>query len=132
MNHLHSSLSPSLVTLAHEHANAIVNELAGVTAVIVATTDGFDIASSVRIDIDSARLAALASSIAAIGEVVSAEARLGSTRCVTVETDSGFAVAYRVARLDVPMVIKVLGGPDAVLAQVKYRAAAAATLLRDA
>jgi hypothetical protein len=49
-----------------------------------------------------------------------------------VETDSGFAVAHRIARLDVPMVIKVLGGPDAVLAQVKYRAAGAAATLRDA
>jgi hypothetical protein len=47
-------------------------------------------------------MAALASSIAAIGAVVSAGSRLGSSRSVTVGTDNGFAVAYRVARLDVP------------------------------
>ena len=126
------AIAAPVVAAAREYAEAIVSELVGVKAVVVATTDGFDVVTAARGDIDAARVAALASSIAAIGEVVSSEARLGASRCVTIETDSGFAVAYRVARADLPLVIKVLAGPDAVLAQVKYRASAAAHALEIA
>jgi uncharacterized protein len=126
------SLPPAVLAAAAEHAQAIVSEVAGVSAVVIATIDGFDVASALRSNIDAPRIAALASSIAAIGEVVSSEAGLGNVRCVTVETDAGFAVAHRVARADVPMVVKVLGRADAVLAQVKYRAAASALALERA
>jgi uncharacterized protein len=127
-----NAISAAVRAAALDQANSIISELAGVTAVIVATVDGFDVASVVRGSIDAPRIAALASSIAAIGEVVSSEANLGTSRCVTIETDAGFAVAHRVARLDIPMVLKVLGGRDAVLGQVKYRAAAAASILEKA
>lgn len=119
-------IAAPVVAAAREYAEAIVSELVGVKAVVVATTDGFDVVTAARGDIDAARIAALASSIAAIGDVVSSEAKLGASRCVTIETDNGLAVAYRVARADLPLVIKVLAGADAVLAQVKYRASAAA------
>jgi uncharacterized protein len=125
-------LPDSLRAAAHAHAHAIVSELADISAVVIATVDGFDIASNVRRKVDAPRIAALASSIAAIGEVVSSEASLGASRCVIVETDAGFAVTHRVARADVPLVINVLGGPEAVLAQVKYRAASAALALEQA
>lgn len=117
---------------AQREAEAILSDISGVTAVVIATTDGFDVASALLRQIDPARIAALASSIAAIGEVVSSEAKLGTSRCVTVETDAGFAVAQRVPRSDVPMVLKVLAGPDCILAQVKYRIAAAAQALAAA
>jgi uncharacterized protein len=122
-------IAPELLASASEHASAIVSELAGIAAVVIATTDGFEVSLAVRREVDAARISALASSIVAIGEVVSSEAKLGSSRCVTIETESGFAVAQRVARKDLPMVIMILGGADAVLAQVKYRAAAAASAL---
>lgn len=126
------TVPPSVSAAAAAEADSIISGLTGVTAVIVATIDGFDIASVTRRTIDAPRIAALASSIAAIGDVVSTEAGLGRTRCVTVETDAGFAVAHCVVRPDISMVVKVLGGPDAVLGQVKYRAAAAAAVLERA
>lgn len=126
------ALPGTVTAVAQEHANAIVSQLGDITAVVIATVDGFDLASSHRREIDAARIAALASSISAIGEVVSAEARLGSARCTTIETDGGFAVTHRVRRPDVALVINVLAGPDAVLAQVKYRAASAALALEQA
>lgn len=132
MTHTRFTITPQVSAAATAQADSIISELTGVTAVVIATIDGFDVACALRRAVDASRIAALASSIAAIGEVVSSEAGLGTSRCVTVETDAGFAVAHRVARADIAMVVKVLGGPDAVLGQVKYRAAAAAAALEQA
>lgn len=92
------ALPGAVTAVAQEHADAIVSQLAGITAVVIATVDGFDVASSHRREIDAPRIAALASSISAIGEVVSAEASLGAARCITIETEGGFAVTHRVRR----------------------------------
>ena len=48
---------------AQDEARRMLEEVSGVMAVVVATTDGFDIASAVTRDIDPVRVAALASSI---------------------------------------------------------------------
>ena len=55
-------------------ADALLREVAGMRAVLAATADGFELAAALAASVDTARLAALSSSIAAIGEVVSAEA----------------------------------------------------------
>ncbi len=115
--------------LAQREAQAIHDEISGVTAVVVATVDGFDVASVVRNGLDPARISALASSIAAIGQVVSVEARLGRNRSVTIATDSGFAVIFSVHRSDLDLVINVIANEDAVVGQVNYRTAAAAKAL---
>ncbi len=115
------NLAPHVKALAESEAQAMFDEISGVVAVIVATVDGFDIASVVRSHVDPARIAALASSIAAIGEVVSTEARLGRCRSVIVDTESGFSVIFNVLRDDIPLVINVIAGPGALVGQVNYR-----------
>lgn len=133
MNPSHQSkLAPAAVALAQAEVESIRQDVAGVTAVVVATVDGFDIASTVAGSLDAARVAALASSIAAIGDVVSSEARLGRPQSVTVNTDGGFAVVHGVRRPDIDLVISVVASADAVLAQVNYRAGAAAKKLAAA
>jgi predicted regulator of Ras-like GTPase activity (Roadblock/LC7/MglB family) len=122
----------SLGAAARAEAQGILADVSAVRAVVIATADGFDIASSAGGSFDARRIAALASSIAAIGEVVSGEAGLGRSRSVTVNTEQGFAVFHQVPRRDVPIVINVIGGADAVLAQVHWRAAEAARRLAQA
>ena len=124
-----AALPAAVVQGAQREAQALLDAVAGVTAGVVDTIDGFEVACASVQAVDAPRIAALASSIAALGEVVSSEAGLGASRAVTVETEGGFAVAHRVPRGDVPLVLKVLAGRDAVLAQVKYRAASAARAL---
>ena len=101
----------------------------GVRAVVIATSDGFDIAVAAHAEVDAQRIAALASSMAAIGAVVSTEAGLGRSTSVTVGTDNGFAVVYAATHQGLGLVINVIAGPDALLGQVNYRTAAAARLL---
>lgn len=104
-------------------------ELAGITAVVIATVDGFDLASAFRGDQDAARIAAMASSISAISSVVALEAGLGNFRSVTINTDSGFAIVHAVQRTDVELVIHLISSGDAVLAQAMHRAGTMAKVL---
>ena len=118
--------------LAQREAEQFINDVDGVTAVVVATIDGFDVVSVLRNDVEAARIAAMASSISAISAVVSQEAGLGSSKSVTIDTDSGFAMVYSVARPDADLIINIIANGNAMLGQVAYRAAEFARNLREA
>ena len=118
-----AAVGATLRAEAQRCAQQLMAELAGVTAVVVATVDGFDVASCIRGDDDPSRIAAMASSISAIGGVISMEAGLGTYTSVTINTESGFAVVYAVARSDVELVVNVIANSDGILAQVTYCAA---------
>lgn len=120
-----TGVSEALRALALGEAEAVAGDTGGVRAVVIATADGFDLASCVRSGLDPKRIAALASSMAAIGAVVSAEAALGRSSNVTVGADDGFAVVHAAQHGALGLVIIVIAGPDALLGQVNYRTAAA-------
>lgn len=126
------SLSRTATVHAQREVRKLVEELTGVTAAVVATADGFDVASACVSDADPARVAAMGSSIVAIGDVVSQEARLGRRESVMVFSDSGFAVFHSVHRRDTDLVINVLARDSAVPAMVAYRAAQLARTLAEA
>lgn len=100
-----------------------LQELPGVVAVVVASADGFDIASTTSRGIDAARLAAMASSISAIGSVAAQEGKLSRCRQVMVGTSDGFVHVSTVSRGDGEFVINVIADAGAILAQVAYSAA---------
>jgi predicted regulator of Ras-like GTPase activity (Roadblock/LC7/MglB family) len=124
-----SNLSETLRTVAHTEAAAFLADVTGVTAVVVATADGFDIAAALKNKDDPGRIAAMASSISAISSVVAMEAGLGTYKSVTINTERGFAVVFAVPRSDIELVINVLTDGNAILAQVLHRAASMAKTL---
>lgn len=127
-----TTLSEASKLQAQNEAHRLLYDLPGLRAVVVATVDGFDIASAVQGGaLEPARIAAMASSISAISEVVSQEARLGRGRSVTMDTEAGFALVYAVNHPTVPLVVNVIAGPDAILGQVNYRVAQLARTLAE-
>ena len=124
-------LAPTAKVIAQRESQSSLDEVNGVTAVVVATVDGFDIASAMRAG-DAARVAAMASSISAISAVVSQEASLGRNKSVTIDTDSGFALVYSVHRSDAELVINVIADGNAILGQVSYRVAQFSKTLAEA
>ncbi len=114
-------LPPGLLQSANDLATQFLRDINGVTAVVVATVDGFALASAFNGDNDAGRIAAMASSISAIGSVVAMEAGLGTYRSVTINTESGFVVVHAVPRRDVELVINVIADGNAILAQVVHR-----------
>ena len=127
----YTPLPEAIKVLARNEAQKVLNELTGVTAVVVATVDGFDIASVVSASVDAARIAAMASSISAISTVVSQEAGLGRNRSVTIDTESGFAMVYSVHRSDAALVINIFADSRAIVAQARYRTAEMARMLEQ-
>ena len=125
------NLAPSAKVIASREAEKMLSEVDGVTAVVIATLDGFDVASAMRHG-DPARVAAMASSISAISSVVSQEASLGRNKSVTIDTESGFAVVFSVHRPDADLVINVIADGSAILGQVAYRIAQFAKTLAEA
>ena len=124
-------LSPTAKVIAAREAQNFLDEVNGVTAVVIATVDGFDVASAMRAG-DAARVAAMASSISAISSVVSQEANLGRNKSVTIDTESGFAMVYSVHRDDAELVINVIADGSAILGQGAYRIAQFARTLAEA
>lgn len=118
--------------MAHREAQKMLIEVPGVTTVVVATVDGFDVASAISGNTNAARIAALASSIAAISTVVSDEAELGLSKSVIIDTEAGFAIVHSVRRADAELVINVIANRSAILGQVAYRTAQFARALTSA
>lgn len=125
-------LSSAVIARAQREAQKLVDELAGVRAAVVATADGFEVAYAVTGDANPARVAAMTSSIVAIGGVVAEEADLGRRESLILLTDSGFAVFQSVHRRDSELVIGVLAQNCGVPALVSYRAAQFAKALVEA
>lgn len=126
-----TTLSEASKAKAQAEVQRLLYDIDTLHAVVVATIDGFDIAAATRRELEPARIAALASSISAISEVVSQEARLGRGRSVTIDTDAGFALVHAVHHPAVPMVINVIADPQAVLGMVSYRVTQLARTLAE-
>jgi len=125
-------LSRTAIAHAQREVQKLVDELIGVTVAVVSTADGFDVASAGTGDADPVRVAAMASSIVAIGGVVSQEGGLGRHKSVMILTESGFAIFCSVHRRDVELVINVLARDSAVPALVAYRATQLGRTLAEA
>lgn len=125
-------LPPAVINLAQKEAQHFMDDIHEVQAVVIASIDGFDVASAVRSNMDASRIAAMASSISAISSVVSHEAKLGRSRSVTIDTESGFAVVRSVYRADVELIINVIAQEGVLIGQIAYRTAELARQLAEA
>ena len=132
MSAANSLLSPVVINLAHKEAQQLMDDIHEIQAVVIASVDGFDVASAVRANMDASRIAAMASSIAAISGVVSHEAQLGRSRSVTIDTEAGFAVVRSVYRNDVELIINVIAHEGVLIGEVAYRTAQLARQLAEA
>lgn len=125
-------VKPELAAAAQREAAAIYENVAGLLGVVIATPDGFDVASASNGRIAVPNMAALASSILAIGAAVSLETKLGASRNVSITSDDGFSYLTAVNRDDGGLAIIVIAGRDAILAQVAHRCRECAATLEAA
>jgi predicted regulator of Ras-like GTPase activity (Roadblock/LC7/MglB family) len=99
----------------------LLREVKGARAVIVTTGDGLQLACRVPAEDDPARLAAVASSLAALGELGSNEAHLGACRHVCIEAEGGHVVLCQAHSdvLDVVVCVAAAGNTEVVRAKMK-------------
>jgi predicted regulator of Ras-like GTPase activity (Roadblock/LC7/MglB family) len=107
---------------ANQRTKGMIESDAGIVAAVMATTDGFAVASASHNDAVPSRIAALASSISTIGAIATQEAGLGRCSSVILNTDNGFAVVRQFAYKDKDLVLIAIASGHALLAQIMYQA----------
>lgn len=116
------NIAPPVKSAIEKECQRLINELDGILCAVIASTDGFDVGSAVKTALDPAKIAAMASSIIAIGSVVSQEATLGDSKSVMVNTEDGLAYMTYIHVNEETFILNIIANHSALLAQVIYQA----------
>lgn len=98
----------------------IMREVKGVRAVVIATEDGFELASRVENAAEVSRLSAMASSMAALGAIAGEESRVGACDNVVIAAANGHIAMRQVRRRDVSLVVSVVASREGIVGQMLY------------
>ncbi len=114
---------PELLQLRCEQAlDELMAGLVDVNALVIATSDGFDVASRAREGMEVSKLAAMACSISALGAMAGFESGIGQYQDVIIEADEGCIVILEIPHPAMPMILNVVAGKKEILGQVVYLA----------
>lgn len=102
---------PSLGHQAREAAAALVAELDGVAAVLIATPDGLELACAGKRPLEARRLAAMAVGLASLGDGAAAAGRAGPARQLVVEAGSARIVVQRLRLCGADLVALLIAEP---------------------
>ena len=117
---------------AQAAVQSLMSRLHGVRGCVVSTEDGFEVAARAQGQGSTARLSAMASSMAALGMIAGEENQLGHCANVVVEAAEGFIVMLQAQRPGLTLVISVVASREAVLGQVLYVSREAVRTLEQA
>lgn len=113
----HPNFSSSLVSEFNHALLQLKESVSDLSIACVATRDGFEIAR-LSSDSDQRKLAAMASSMHALGDAIAAEAALGVCRNVIIEGSSGKAVMLTVPDAAANKVLIAAASSDTNLAML--------------
>jgi uncharacterized protein len=126
------NLPPLLIARAEKALETLMGQVRGAMSAVVSTADGFDVASHTKDAGQGSRLAAMASSIAAICTVVGQESQVGEHQSISIESENGYVVMVHVVNAANPMILNLVADKTAVLAQMIYFAKQMAVQLGEA
>ena len=122
---------PALKARAHAVVQALTSKVRGVRGCVVSTEDGFEVAAQAQGQGSTARLSAMASSMAALGAIAGEENQLGHCANVVIEAAEGFIVMLQARRPGLTLVLSVVASREAVLGQILYASRKAALALEQ-
>jgi predicted regulator of Ras-like GTPase activity (Roadblock/LC7/MglB family) len=97
----------------------LVGDETGVEYALLASADGFEVAGATRTHaLNGARVAAMASSIFAVGSAMAGELRLESCRNLVVEAEKGFLTLLTVPCARAPLVLWTVALKETTLGMV--------------
>jgi predicted regulator of Ras-like GTPase activity (Roadblock/LC7/MglB family) len=113
---LQRSAPDALINFAHQSINEILQEVSGVEYVMVCSTDGFELTSAHKKDVNnSGKLAAVSSSILAMVQAFLGEISLNGCQSITLDAENGKALISAVPSQNHPMLIVVITAKDVLL-----------------
>lgn len=107
-----------LLHLANRTAATLMSEVDGARAALVASSDGFDLARAGALPLEAARLAAMVSSLAELGDAASRECELGQPQCLVVDSSAGRLVVRSVLWRGEPLLVVLLTDTSVMLGMV--------------
>ena len=114
--------NPALPSFCLPALQWFMSQTSGVTAALVATADGFEIASVLHQTLSAEKMAAMTSSILALGEAVLAEAELSDCQNVVIESRNGMVVMLAIGDPRNELLLSVIADRNAMLGQVLWAA----------
>lgn len=123
------NLDPRVTQAAQAAVEMVMREIKGAKAAVVSTEDGFDVASHSQNTAETARLSAMASSMAALANIAGEESRVGESASVLIEASQGHIVMLQARRPDVSLVLSIVMGSEAITGQALYFSKKAARAL---
>ena len=114
------NVDPIIKQKAQDAVDLIMREVKGAKAVVIATEDGFEVASRAENTAQTSRLSAMASSFSALGTLVGEESQLGECNSVIIDASEGLILILQVRLASVVLTMCVITGRDAVTGQVLY------------
>ena len=109
-----------------------ISQTAGGTAALVATTDGFEVAAVTHQSLSTEKMAAMTSSILALGEAALGEANYDGCQNVVIEANSGLIVMLAVGEQRKELLLSVIADKNAMLGQVLWAARRCCERIREA
>lgn len=113
---------PELAPRCEAYLQKLVSTTSGVTAALVVTSDGFEVASVLHNDLSPEKMAAMTSSMLALGEAILGEANLNDCKNVVIESDGGLIIMLAIGDPKKELLLSVITNGQAMLGQVLWAA----------
>ena len=98
-----------------ESLRQLVSETEGIESACLVTGDGFEISSALAPNVSGSRLAAMTSSMHALGSAVTGELKLKECRSVIVDGETGTVIVVRLPSNQAEMMLAVTCGKRATV-----------------
>ena len=123
---------PELELKCTANLRHFVSQTSGITAALVATTDGFEVSSVQHQTLSAEKMAAMTSSILALGEAVLSEADLSDCKNVVIESGDGMIVMLAIGDPRNELLLSVIADRNAMLGQILWAARRCCDQIRQA
>lgn len=110
----------------------LMDDVWGIKAIVISTEDGFEIAAYIENPDHISRLAAMASSLAALGAIAGQESQLGICDNILIGAGNGYLLMLQAKHPKINLIISIITSKDAVIGQVLYFAKQASKSLEAA
>lgn len=125
-------IDPRLKATAQAVIQKLMDDVRGLKAVVISTEDGFEIAARVENTAQISRLAAMASSLAALGAIAGEESQLGNCDNIMIGAAHGSLIMMQAKHSTMNLIISMVAGKEAVIGQVLYASRRASQQLQIA
>lgn len=114
------TIDPAIKALSESTIAELMAQVRGIRAVVISTEDGFEVAARVENTAQVTRLAAIASSLTALGAVAGEESQLGICDNVIIGAENGCLIMLQVRCPGIELILSVVTGKDVIVGQALY------------